>query len=95
MPKLSSIFSGVRYGRYDKLVHFFASAAIAVIFLPILPLPQAAALSLSFGIAKELYDWLWRHGSFDWYDICADACGVAAATAAYGVMLPIMLRSAG
>lgn len=68
--------SGAQYGRYDKVVHFFASAALTVVLVSVVPVWAAAAGALGVGGLKELYDWTSRRGRFDVDDVAADAVGV-------------------
>ena len=73
-------FTGAYYGRYDKAVHFFVSAAITAMLLAVVPPLLAVPLAVGVGGLKELYDWLWRGTRVEWADLAVNILGVAVVT---------------
>lgn len=76
---LLELLNGVRYGRYDKTVHFLLSALITLGLVLVLPVWAGAAVALCLGVAKECYDWRWRRSRFDPGDLLVDLVGIGAA----------------
>lgn len=70
----------------DKIQHFVGCAFITFIgFLLTDNILAGAALGMSVGIGKEIYDELYGTG-FDWRDIVADGLGVLVAIVFLGSM---------
>lgn len=62
----------------DKANHALYCAVICTVLMLVLPAPTAAGITLVVGVAKELiYDWHLKRGTPDWYDMAANAAGVA------------------
>lgn len=80
---LGKLLTGAYFGRYDKTVHFIASAAIMAILTTFLPVAYAAALAFAVGVAKELYDWLWRKTRIEWGDLAVDALAIGVVVLLY------------
>lgn len=88
---LGGLFTGAYYGRYDKTVHFFASAGLTMVLMTVVPLPAAAAGAFAVGLVKEFVDWRQRRSRIDWRDVAVNALGIATvALIAYVVgLLPV------
>ncbi len=84
---LGKFFTGAFYGRYDKTVHFFVSAAITVVLLTLLPWWVAATVAFAIGLLKELYDWIVRKTSLELGDLAVDAAGIGLVVVVYLVAL--------
>ena len=76
--EVGKFFTGVYYGKYDKTVHFFASAGVTVVLLSTLPLWAAAAVAFLVGLGKEIVDRLVRHSRIDPNDLAVNALGIVA-----------------
>ncbi|MDO8560144.1 MAG: hypothetical protein Q7S23_03905 [bacterium] len=85
---VGKFFTGVYYGKYDKAVHFFASAGVTVVLLPVLPLWAAATAAFLVGLGKEAVDWRLRHSRIDPFDLAVNFLGIAAVT---GIALAVGL----
>ena len=77
------IFTGAWYGRYDKIVHFLASAAFTAVLLTMLPPLLSAATAFGGGLLKELHDWKIRRTKIEIVDLGADALGIMTAVGVY------------
>ena len=61
----------------DKLFHAIVSCGIMLVFLWLYgSFWPAFILTLSAGIAKEVYDSYQKDNYFDWWDIVADLVGI-------------------
>jgi hypothetical protein len=76
MSGLSTFLKGVYYGRYDKTVHFTASAALTFFALYIWGSLMVLPAIVLLGIAKEIRDMMRPGDHFDWYDITTNIIGV-------------------
>lgn len=76
---LWELLNGVRYGRYDKTVHFLLSALITLALVLVLPVWAGAAVAFCLGVVKEYYDWRWRRSRFDPADLLVNFIGIGAA----------------
>ncbi len=84
---LSALLDGAIYGRYDKTVHFIASAALSAMLLAVWPWWGAAAVALAVGVLKELYDWLGRKTNIEVGDLAADALGIVLVLFVYALVV--------
>lgn len=73
---LGKLLTGAYFGKYDKIVHFFATAAIMVLLSVVVPVWVAATAAFAVGVGKELYDWLGRKTRIEWGDLAADALAI-------------------
>lgn len=77
MRKLLNILSNLyNMAGYDGLKHIVLSAVLTVGFNLFLPWWCAAMVTLSIGMAKEIYDKLSEKGCCEWKDIMCDIIGI-------------------
>lgn len=60
----------------DKYKHIVVSAIITVALNLVLPWWVAAGITLTIGIAKEVYDKVSGKGCVEWNDLVADFVGI-------------------
>lgn len=63
--------------RTDGLLHIAVSALIVIALGWIRPVWIAAAVALSIGICKEIYDRVSGEGVAEWHDVLCDLLGIA------------------
>ncbi len=78
-----AFLKGVYYGRYDKTVHYTASAVLAFLGLLIWPSVLVPIIVIGLGMMKELRDMLRPGDHFDWYDMMTNVGGVATGSIAW------------
>lgn len=73
------LLNGVRYGKYDKTVHFFLSLLLTLAVAALMPVWVAAGVAFAVGVGKEWYDASVRRGRFDIADLGVNLLGICAA----------------
>lgn len=69
----------------DKFAHFFGCAFITLACALVGSVLAGAVAAILVGFVRELWNEA-NGGKFDWYDIAANVCGIAAAWATWLVI---------
>ncbi len=80
------LFNGVRYGKYDKTVHFFVSLLLTLALLLVLPLVWAVGTSIVIGVSKEVYDRFYRRSQFSVDDVVVNLAGTLVAVMVFSMI---------
>jgi len=81
MPE-QTFWTDVRYGKFDKSVHFCVALLLTLTLSTMMPSWTAALVVFILGLVKEFYDRL-KLRSFDLFDVATNTLAIIAAVVLY------------